>query len=29
MKAVKGKGTCNVTPQDDGAVVYECQGEYQ
>jgi hypothetical protein len=29
MKAVKGKGTCNVTPQADGKIVYECLGEYQ
>ena len=29
MNAVKGKGTCNVTPQADGKVVYECQGEYK
>jgi hypothetical protein len=29
MKAIKGKGTCNATPQADGSVVYDCQGEYQ
>jgi len=29
MNAVKGKGTCNVTVQADGKVVYDCQGEYK
>jgi len=29
LAAVKGKGTCNATPQADGKVVYECQGEYK
>jgi hypothetical protein len=29
MAALKGKGTCNATPQADGRVVYECQGEVQ
>ena len=28
LKGVKGKGTCEVTPQEDGKVVYECQGKY-
>ncbi len=27
LAAIKGKGTCNATPQADGKVVYECQGE--
>jgi hypothetical protein len=29
MNAVRGKGTCNATPQADGKVVYECRGEYK
>ncbi len=29
LKGVKGKGSCNATTQEDGKVVYECQGEYQ
>ena len=29
LNVVKGKGTCNATPQADGKVVYECQGEYK
>jgi hypothetical protein len=29
MAAIKGKGTCNVTPQAEGRFVYECQGDYQ
>lgn len=27
LQAVKGHGSCNATPQADGKVVYECQGE--
>lgn len=29
MSAVKGQGTCSATPQADGKVNYECQGEYK
>ncbi len=28
MKGVKGKGTCDVTPQEDGTANYVCKGEY-
>ncbi len=29
LKGAKGKGTCEATPQEDGKVVYECQGKYK
>jgi len=29
LKGVKGKGSCEATPQEDGKVVYECQGKYR
>ncbi len=29
MKGAKGSGTCKATAQDDGKVVYECQGTYR
>jgi len=29
LKGVKGKGTCEATLQEDGKVVYECQGKYK
>jgi hypothetical protein len=29
MQTLKGKGTCAATPEADGKVNYECQGEYK
>jgi hypothetical protein len=29
LQTAKGHGTCNATPQADGKVVYECQGQVQ
>jgi hypothetical protein len=29
LKGAKGKGSCEVTSQEDGKVIYECQGKYK
>ena len=29
LKGAKGKGSCEATPQEDGKIIYECQGKYK